>query len=265
MRAAVVAQLGHDPFGDGPEAIHVRVERIGDRLTGQLAILDAAGVVGGTRALTAADCDDLAPALELVLALIAEPWTGAAPTPPPAASRPIAVRPSSRARLRGRVGAALLVALDAVPARAALALGLQGALVHPRWSLGLELRGVLPAERTMAGGGTVEGSLLAGLVSPCVRHRVVSLCLLVGAGYERGGGSGLYLQQTVYAPWVALGGRVMAELPFAKIMALQGLLDVLVPLTRSELYVGAVDGGQRVYRTATVSSALGLAVAAYFP
>jgi hypothetical protein len=132
-------------------------------------------------------------------------------------------------------------------------------------TLGLDLRGVLPTSAPASFGGSVVGSLASAIVAGCVRHRVLAVCALAGAGVERGSGIGYDQPRTVDAPWVALGARLAAEVPFARVLALQGLVDVLAPLTRTDLYIGPVDGGRLVYRTPAVASALGVGLVTYYP
>jgi hypothetical protein len=158
-----------------------------------------------------------------------------------------------------------MVALHAAAAEAAFGLQLQVALVRPRWSVGLDFRGVLPASAVASIGASVETSLAFAILAPCLRHRVVSVCALGAFGIERGSGTGFDQTRTVTAPWMALGGRLAAEFQVANILSLQPQVDLLVPLTRTELYAGPVDTGRLIYRTAPVASMLGVALVTYYP
>jgi hypothetical protein len=264
LRAGVVSQLGRNPFSDEePAALTVTalLARSGGRIYGRVEVVDEHGRPEGARQLDGASCDELVPALELVIAMAVEPWMHAQPAPPPAPPAPAVVRPRRLDGLRARFGAGVLVALDASPAAAALGFTLQFELAAPRWSVGAELRGDLPTSAPSLFGGRVETALVAGFVVPCVRHRLVVACALAGFGLERGSGSGYDGPTVVSAFWAALGARLALELKLFSPVGLRLHVDVLAPLTRTELYVGPAGGSSRLlYRTAAMSSVFGIAL-----
>jgi hypothetical protein len=75
--AAVSARLGHDPFSDdGARVLRCEITRDGVGLRSIIELREATGRVAGARALASerSDCDDLAPAMLLVLSLAARPY-----------------------------------------------------------------------------------------------------------------------------------------------------------------------------------------------
>jgi len=275
IRAGVAAQLGRDPFrdpardGDGDAAptltVTALLARAGDRIFGRVEVVDAANQPLGARQLDGASCAELAPALELVIAMAIEPLIAPAAAPAPPLPPPPPPPSRKRRQLEARVSLGVLVALDAAPTPA-LGFSMQLALTAPRWSVGFEVRGDLPASGPARFEGSVETSMVAGFIVPCVRHRILVGCLLAGAGVERGAGSGYDQPATVEAFWAAVGARLAVELTLVDPLGLRLGVDVLAPLTRTELYVGSVGNeARRLYRTPAVSSAFVAAVTTHFP
>jgi hypothetical protein len=281
LRAAVAAELHQDPFVAPTRwKLTATLRRASSRLRAHIALTDEDGRSLGTRDLSGRDCDELVPALAWVIALAVGPLTRApaapssdemvlppevlsrATTPPPALD--VARRaPPSRTPLEARLSVGFVAALGAAPS-AAPGFTLQVSLARPRWSVGFEMRGDLPASAAAAYGGTVQSSLIFGALVPCLRHRVAALCAIAALGVERGGGAGYADPRTVSGVWAALGGRIAVELPVASSVAVRVHADMLAALTRLELYVGVHDPGRRIYRTPDVSGALGLALLVSF-
>jgi hypothetical protein len=310
LREAVTAQLGYDPFGEGPLTVTTTIERSGKGLVARIELSDAEGAPMGARELSGNDCAELAPAVELVLGLAvdplrasvraaakndtSDPWTGTLQPRTQSDDEHKAV--GRRKRGRGRKAGAgadvdsdedddeepppkgfrgwpvgvsasigVAVALDSGPAPA-FAFTLQLAISQRRWSLGLEMRGDLPSSSDAAFGGRVETALLIGLIVPCVRHKIASVCALAAFGAERGDGGGYNEPRSVVGFYAALGGRLAVDIPLPPPLAIRVHADLLAPLTRTELYAGSIgDLAHRLYRTAAVSSSLGLALLAHFP
>jgi hypothetical protein len=268
LRTGIIQQLGRDPFlpadsADAPAlTVTALVASSGPRMFGRIELVDALGHSRGARQLDGRSCEELAPALELVIAMAIEPFTRLPPPPPPAPP------PSPRARkprpIDGQISAGVLAALDAAPA-SALGFSMQVTVVRPHFSLGLELRGDLPTSAPSLLGGTVETALVAGLLAPCWRHQVLLVCALGGVGLERGAGGNYDHPARVDAFWAALGARLAFERILFDPIGLRLSADLLAPLTRSELYVGPVGNQARLaYRTPTVSSAFTAAVTTHF-
>lgn len=297
LREAVTAQLGYDPFGDGPLTVTTTIERIapGDLLA-RIELSDAEGAPLGARSLRGHDCGELAPAVELVLGLAVEPlrgraqaarkadktdpWTGALPEHATSAgvarvatgagdAAAVDAPRSSRRWRQWRVGidasVGIAAALDAGPT-AAFAFTVHLGINRKRWSLGVEMRGDLPASAASAVGGRVETALIIGMIVPCVRHKLASVCALAAIGAERGDGGGYNEPRAVSSFYAAFGGRLAVDVPLPPPLAVRVSADLLAPVTRMELYAGSLgDLGHRLYRTPPVSSALGAAVLAHFP
>ena len=285
LREAVTAQLGYDPFGDGPLTVTATIERLDGGLLARIELSDAEGAPMGARSLRGHDCGELAPAVELVLGLAVEPlrelaqttgrkmektdpWTGALPEHgPQALDSEVPTVQKSRRRwpvgIEASVGIA--AALDAGPTPA-FAFTVHLGINRTRWSLGVEMRGDVPASAPSAFGGRVETALIIGMIVPCVRHKVASICAIAAIGAERGDGGGYNAPRTVSGFYAAFGGRLAFDVPLPAPMAIRVNADLLAPVTRMELYAGSLgDLGHRLYRTPPVSSALGLAILAHFP
>jgi hypothetical protein len=289
LREVVTAQLGYDPFGDGPLTVTATIERAGHGLVARIELSDAEGASMGARALSGNDCAELAPAVELVLGLAVDPlraraqaarqpnksdktdpWTGSLPSRSKAEEEAERneLLPHKRVR-RWPVGVmasiGIAAALDSGPAPA-FAFTLQLAIARQRWSLGVEMRGDLPASADAAFGGRVETALIIAMLVPCLRHKIASVCALAAFGAERGDGGGYNEPRSVVGFYAALGGRLAVDVPLPPPLAIRVHADLLAPLTRTELYAGSIgDLGHRLYRTPPVSSALGLALLAHFP
>jgi hypothetical protein len=286
LREAVTAQLGYDPFGDGPLTVTAIIEHVDGGLVARIELSDAEGAPMGARSLRGHDCAELAPAVELVLGLAVEPlrgraqvaakaektdpWTGALPEHATAAdAAAVDVPPPSKPWSHWPVGidasVGIAAALDAGPTPA-FAFTVHLGINRKRWSLGVEMRGDLPASAPSAFGGRVETALIIGMLVPCVRHKLASVCALAALGAERGDGGGYNDPRAVSSFYAAFGGRLAVDVPLPAPMAIRVNADLLAPVTRMELYAGSLgDLGHRLYRTAPVSSSLGAAVLAHFP
>jgi hypothetical protein len=284
LKRAVIDELHRDPFGAPARyTFTVTFERDAKRARARIVLTDDSGRGLGERELSGRDCDELVPAMAWVIALAVGPL--ARPTPRPATTPPatvptpevvervpppaLEVRRAPRRRVLPfslRLSAGVIAALDAGAATTAPGFTLAVGLLRKRYSLSVEVRGDLPSSTTAAYGGSVETSLVFATLVPCVHHRVVAVCALAAVGAERGSGTGYAQPHAATAPFAALGGRLAVELPFASLLAARVYADLLGALTHLELYVGTTaDPSRRVYRTPSVSSALGLALLAKFP
>jgi hypothetical protein len=283
LRRAITEQLGRDPFGgDGDDTVLLDVRRAHSQLRARIELMDRDGAVLGARELRGESCVELAPALTLAVALAIDALAAAAP-PPAAAPAPlrdaavtqadddevptIARDPPPRPTWEASLG--VVAALDAT-LLAAAGLTLQADLLRPSFSIGIELRGDLPATTRM-GYPTVTAALVSGTVVPCLRHRFASLCGLVSLGAELASVADLPLimvttgTMSMHSFWAGLGGRLAVELPLYKRLAMRLHADVIAPVTRNRLTVPGSDGTITYYLTPAVSSALGLAVLTIFP
>ena len=157
--------------------------------------------------------------------------------------------------LRLRVGFGVQGTFDAAPGPTFGFLGRVGVALR-RFSLAVELRGDLPGSAA-ADGGRVSASTMAAFVVPCFAHRIVAFCVLGGGGAQEVAGSGYLLSRESWVPYAAVGGRIEVELAVSRTMAVAIHVDVLAPVTRTELYVGT-ERPERVYRSSPVSSSVGI-------
>jgi hypothetical protein len=290
VRASVAAELGYDPWdpvddGASPRiAVTIRVHHAGVR--GRVEMRATDGRHLGARELEAPSCAELAGALVLAITVAIDPLRAVAPPPKPpgtaaadnaaanggaatsasaAATKPASDAPPAAPapphpprlvdEIRLRVGFGVQGTIDAAPGPQIGFMGRVGFALR-RFSLAVELRGDLPGSGGVDG-GHVSASTMAAFLVPCVSHRVVALCLLGGGGGQEVAGSGYLLSRSSWVPYAAVGGRIEIELALTRIIALDLHVDLMAPITRTELYVGT-ERPQRVYRSEPVSSSLGL-------
>jgi hypothetical protein len=291
LRDAVAKELGYDPFeilDDGASpTIVVVIGNARDGVHGRIEMRAAGGRHLGARELFAPSCAELTPALELAIAVAIDPLRAALPplrpktppaaaattTAPPTATTPpaqvsddeVPLRPGPGAPARVGVGADLHLrvafgvhtAIDVAPGPAFGFLGRVGFAAR-RWSVAVELRGDLPGSAD-ADGGRVTAYTMAVFLAGCLQHKIVGFCALGGAGGQHVAGEGFLSSRESWVTYGALGGRIEVELPFTRVLAVTFRVDVLAPLTRTELYIGS-GRPQLVFRTAAVSNTFGLAI-----
>jgi hypothetical protein len=285
MRRAITAQLGRDPFvGEGDDAVALDVRRTRNQLRARIELRERDGAVLGARELRGDDCDELVPAMTLAIAMAIDALAARTPPPPPPPPQDLALakEPADAAVLqatddevpvlerpvkvqpRWLVSLGLLAAIDATMLAAA-GVTLQADWVRPRYSVGLELRGDLPASNDQL----VTASLWTASFVPCLRHRFASLCGLASLGAELAGVSSVPLNlvgpRSISDFWLGLGARVAVELPLYKLLGLRLHADVIAPLLHHKLTLTAASGDVVYYATPSVSSAFGLALLASFP
>lgn len=282
LRAAVAGELAYDPWdpvddGTSPRIV-VTVRGVRAGVHGRIEMRAAGGRHLGARELEAPTCAELTPALVLALAVAVDPLRAALPPPQPksppiaaaatvtppttATPGPLVVAPSpARARfvdsVHLRVAFGVHTAVDLAPGPTLGFMGRVGFAAR-RWSSAVELRGDLLGAAD-ADGGRVSATTMAAFLVPCVLHRIVAFCALAGAGGQEVAGSGFLASRSSWVPFAAVGGRVEVELAVSRVLAVAVRVDVLAPLTRTELFIGT-ERPQRVYRTAALSNTFGLAL-----
>jgi hypothetical protein len=290
VRRAVSARLGHDPFVlvDPRRTVRATIGKKGPWLRAVIELSDENGELLGTNQLTpkVRDCDTLASAMELQIALAIDPLhasapdgprpPAASPTPSPepilavekaAAPAPTAVRRApprprnaseedaledNRTRLVGRL--AVIAAVSSEPgATWGFELGL--AAQWKRFSVGAELRGDVPGARVV-GGGTVSGSLVVVNLLPCVRAYGMFFCGLLSVGMMIASGAGFPFDQQVVLPYCGGGTRAGVEFKLNRRVAIGLHADLLAPFTQTVLFLDRNE----LYRADPVSGTFGLLV-----
>ncbi len=286
LRNAVAARLGYDPFSDAaPRTLRARVESAGAERVATVRMEGADGKSLGERRLTsrAADCGELAAAMQLAITIAIDPLVLTRPAPeltpppppvvdtpppppppPPASTEPerYAFHPQVRqvpeeelepaAPLDWGLGVGPLASTGAPR----LAVGAHAfvELRYKRFSLALEGRADLPAGIRVGQDGEVSTWLAGGGLTPCVRWEVFGVCAVAMAGLQGGSASNLPEARSVSTPLFEVGARAMADLRLTKVFSLRFHLDGRVPVTRTTLTVS----GTPVWSTPTLAAALGL-------
>ena len=269
MRAGVAAQLGYDPFEE-PAALvaTVQIRKAGAALQATLRLKTQVGAPRGERQLQSAagDCAELAEAVQVALALAIDPMRlrrpalGDAEAPPtPAASVSPAVSTAVAPRAEAPV--------SNTPVTWSLLVGAAGAFgvapvvtvgfplgVEARWrdvSLEVEGRVDLPASGTFDG-GSLQTELVSGGVAPCYRIRFGGLCGVLVAGVDRLTGSAFSTNAQGSSAYVAIGPRLLADLPIGGPFFGRLQFDLRIPL----VYPAAVASGQQLWTTSVVEADL---------
>jgi hypothetical protein len=279
LRASVAGELGFDPWdpaddGSSPRIV-VAIRAVRDGVRGRVEMRTPDGRRLGARELEAARCGELSQTLALAIAVAIDPLHVVAPPPaPPKREQPPTppvvvalppplivalppVRPRLVDELRLRVAFGVQGTIDAAPGPTVGFMG-RVAFALRRWSVAVELRGDLPGSAEVDG-GRVSASTMAAFLVPCVEHRIVAFCVFGGAGGQEVAGSGFLLARSSWVPYAAVGARIEVGLPLNRTLALLVRVDLQVPLTRTELYVGT-ERPVRVYQSAPLSNSFGLAL-----
>jgi hypothetical protein len=290
VRGELQRLLGREPFGSEAHAtLFCRIARHGTGLRAVITVLDAGGP-GPERVLDSPhhDCTDLAPAMELTLALATDPpphlvadvdpeIVVAADASPAPADAPALPAPTSAASVTEAPPTSSVVAKVAAPAdrstpwrlglAASLAaelgvapgpgvgLAVGGSLRSDAWSFGLELGASLSSGEDSLG-GRVDARLLTLAFAPCWARGRLALCGVARAGVLRGAGDGFAGARADAAPWAGAGARVTWRLARPGGLDLRALAEALVPVVGGRLRVG----GEEAWRSPPVAAAFGLAV-----
>jgi len=266
FEAAVVAQLGYDPFVESaPEEVLVRIEPRDRTIDGRIEWRDANGKWAGEQAFpsVSTDCPRLARALGFALAVhiqllaraAAPPDAGvvaapqAAPpreapttsTPNPLVTRPPANAPtiaaasgppprgSSKATLGIGAGPAVGFGMSSGP----VLLGrLFGVVAWPRVSLELAAVASLPATTRRADGAGFSQQILLASAAACASAARWNGCLVANAGAVRMAGEDIDRPMSASAPVVEAGVRAGLSQRLGRRALLSAHADGLVNVTR---------------------------------
>lgn len=241
----------------------VAAEASGYRLT--LELVDAGQ--RSSRSLRSSDCDDLASAAALAIALAEHAATtpgagadaAAAPATEPAdasvtapdsghdrgtAADDAADAAAATPRARWSVGPSAVLDVGALP-EPALGLGLVGRVGLP--ALELDVHGTwLPSQQLGVGTGeAVELGLAAAGLRACLRRSLPALvlggCVGTEAGLLSATGRGLEPERAVHDLWLAAGPAILARSAFAGPLQLEMIVEPLLPLARKRYAVDESD------------------------
>ncbi len=271
LRKLVAARLGVDPFvTDAASKVTVKISA-GKPLRAEVSLESA----GATRkkALTGADCVELAQSAAVTVALVVDPLVVRAPepapapepvaappapatAPPPAAPAPDPAPPEPRETLPLRWGAGLGISVNG-----GLSLGVQpvlraeGRAYAGRWSLGLEGRFAIPVTGGLQSGALTTSALLAAVV-PCLHVWWFAGCADVTLGGLRLEGSALAAAQAATVFHASAGLRAVFSVPVSERLFISALAEGQVPFTRTS----AVVGDTKVWTVPPVGGGLGVNV-----
>lgn len=248
----VTALLGRDPFAlEARAVVRVEIRQASEGVAAEVTLVDASGVRTGPRSLAAADCDQLAAELPIVIATVMR----SLPEPVPPVAQEIDVdhvEETATRQPRPRAGTSLaILAGVSLGERTEEVAGVR--VRRGRGSLLLQARRANAEEVVvMPGASSIAVAQAALDLVPCAHASVVFACGLVSAGWLSGTSHGLVHVDRARLPLVAAGARIGAE---------YHLTDHIGFAVRTELRVLVTGAAFQVDRM-TVWTSPGLEVAA---
>jgi hypothetical protein len=248
VRREVGAILGRDPFRDDPRASFDLEGRAAPSTAGALAVEvrmhDEPGTLVGVRTVEARSCDELAPALAVVVAMMIEsPELDVHLAIPPEAERTVGddvalVAGASVLAVAG-LGAPLLAGGGLVVGARSRRLGLEG---HAR----LDVLGapVVFSDAPVALVG-LRGELAICLELGAPEARI-GACAWAGASWGRAQGVGFDVSLAAEVTGIDVGASARGTIAIAGPVLLRIELGLLVPLARARLEVLEPDGARAV-------------------
>jgi hypothetical protein len=278
VRTEVSSRLGYDPFFVWAErTIVAQLSREGRQFHAIVQLLDARGVVRGSRALSSSEnCAELVKAVALAISIGIDPDSAthshpkATPADDRARSSPgeqahdvapadppvVAVSPSAQppkeegvvsvartaSRIEAEIGAGVWSAVNVAPV-----VSVGGALfAGARWgplAFYLELKQNLPAS-----GDGISAALLTGAFLPCARQSILFACANASWGELSVEGA-----RSASARYVAVGGRLGVQINAFRQLSLRFQIEGLRSLDETVV----MQGPSEVWRLPPVSGALG--------
>lgn len=282
LRSAVAARLGYPPFApDAGESIATTIRRDGDALVAEITRTAADGAVLGARTLTTkGDCAELVASAAVTISILLDPRSFMGPpsappppdpheTPPPSApieperseAPPPAPPPPDGEPVVPRLGVVLLGSAGTAPAPSVGFEAFAG-LARGPWSVAVGGRADLPASTLRDDGAGVRASLLLAEVAACRHASIFGFCAFALGGALFGEGIGVGAPDRATTAFVALGPRLVAEIPIVgRRVFLRGQLDAVAAVTRATLRVR----GEPLWTSPPVAGGLGVGAVALFP
>lgn len=280
LRAAIVRQLGEDPFTSSPQSpsydVHVKVTRNAQSLEARIEWIDEAGNLQGERRLSSEDddCFELASGVAFAVAVQLQLRATSSPQPPPAQveaepepqplpkpkPRPRAPLPAERAPQRSvAVGVGGLARVGAQPGVAA-GLHTFASLRGPKWALSVDAHATLPTTAQGTGRASFSAREAGVGLAPCYSYGVLDACALGSLSLVSIRGRGVDQARSPSAVDLGVGVRLQVAWPWRARLAAVVHVDVLAHVTRRDVLLNQ----ERVWSTAPLGVAVGLDVAAIF-
>jgi hypothetical protein len=285
LRAAVSSRIGYDPFFPyAPRTVVLTMGGSDAKLTARIELIENQQATARELS-TSGTCGELLESAALAIAIAIDPraWispqprTEAKPAPaepvrpvveppvmqpvleaPRAEERPRSA-PSHREHARFQMALGPRMATGLQPS-AAVGLGLGGALVWDRVSIGVEAESYLPNTERAVSGAEVRGWLVDGALVPCLRWLPLSVCGVARVGRFEGAGERVQHPTTDGALFLGVGGRVGAEVAVSDAVSAQVTGDVVGDLARPVLKVGS----ESVWRAPLVAAVFGISASYRF-
>jgi hypothetical protein len=293
VRRAVRERLGRDPFSpSATETVQAAISGHDGVLHAEVRLVDAAGVVRGTRSLEAeaTECDDLVDAIALAISVAIDPLvlerarpsssgsasasasanvvarpgpaTKPSATPPPSVATPTPELSLPR-RVRYSAGLGVVGSTGGAPSMALGGTAFLGARAGSL-GLGLELRADLPAGRDLLAGGRVLSSLYLLTLATCALTDAgagtFGVCVVGSGGAFVASSEGLARGRRDVAPFVELGARALLELTLFGPTFVRAHGEISYDLIRNAVTVDGVT----VFTQPRVAAAAGVGVGVRF-
>lgn len=286
LRKAVANRLGYDPFfPTASKTVITEVSRSAAGYLGRVQIIGEDGKLRGQRDLASRgdDCAEIVTTIALAVSIALDDLDEHAPEPPPtdigeadapsapapAETVPVAVSreaipppsppPRERAPFTFRVSGGPLLAIGTAPS-AALGASIAATLKLGWVGLRVDLRGELPASRSIPPVGSVSTSTVLGSLSGCVRGKIPFGCLGAGLGSIASKTSGIDHPASDHGRLVELVATAGAAVSLGSVLYLEPFVTGALNLTPQRVEVD----GTPVFSVPRASAALGLHLGGHF-
>jgi hypothetical protein len=287
LRKAVANRLGYDPFfPTAPKTVIAEVTRSDAGYRGRVQIIGEDGKLRGQRDLASRgdDCTEIVTTIALAVSIALDDLDEHAPEPPPAAvseadapippaaaeAVPVAASreavppapappPRESAPLTFRASGGPLLAIGTAPS-AALGASIAATLQLGWVGVRVDLRGELPASRSISPAGSVSTSTVLGSLSGCVRGKIPFGCLGAGLGSIASETAGLDRPASDHGRLVELVATAGAALSLGSVVYLEPFVTGALNLTPQRVEVDRAA----VFSVPRASAALGLHLGGHF-
>ncbi len=276
LRAAVVRQLGYDPFsadtGAPEHRIRVVVTRVDSGLEGRIDWVDQQGRSEGERRLasSSAECAELASGLAFAVAVqiqlraappepVAEPAPAPAPAAPPRPEPKAAAPPVAAPRRLVLLGLGVTFEYGLAP-RVSPGLRAFGAATEGIGWLEAGVQATTPTTLELADGTGFTANELSVWLSPCVRTPPLGWCAAAMVGKLQVHGQGVDQVRSPSALLAAAGAKLELFWPTFNRVGAIAYAQALATLTPQDIKLNQTE----VWSTAPVVFGVGVDLAAIF-